>query len=40
MGNFKINLLCFVVRPVALDVPVGGEIVLFMSLPPTLCYFV
>ena len=29
MGNFNPNLVCFVVRPVASDVPVGKEIVLF-----------
>ena len=39
MGNFNLNLVCFVVRPVASDVPVGGEIMLFKCLP-TLRYFV
>ena len=39
MGNFNLNLVCFIVRPVASDVPVGGEIVLFKCLP-TLRYFV
>ena len=39
MGNFNLNLVCFVVRHVASDVPVGGEIVLFKCLP-TLWYFV
>ena len=29
MGNFNLNLVCFVVRPVALDVPVGGECSVF-----------
>ena len=38
MGNFNL-IFCFVVRPVASDVPVGGEIVLFKNLP-TLRYFV
>ena len=38
MGNFNLNLVCFVVRPVASDVPVSGEIALFKCLP-TLCYF-
>ena len=36
MGNFNLNLVIFVVRPVASDVPVGGEIALFECLP----YFV
>ena len=39
MGNFNLNLVCCVVRPVASDVPVRGEIVLFKCLP-TLSYFV
>ena len=39
MGNFSLYLACFVVRPVASNVPVGGEIVLLKCLP-TLCYFV
>ena len=26
MGNFNLNLMCFVVRPVASDVPVGGRL--------------
>ena len=34
--TLKLTLECFVVRPVALDVPVGGEFVLFKCLP----YFV
>ena len=38
MGNFNLNLVCFVVRPVASNVPVGGEIVLLKCLP-TLCTF-
>ena len=33
VGNFNLNLACYVVRPVALDVPVGGEIVSFKCLP-------
>ena len=33
MGNFNLNLVCLVVRPMASDVPVGGEIVLFKCLP-------
>ena len=33
MGNFYLNLVCFDVRPVASDVPVSGEIVLFKCLP-------
>ena len=32
MGNFNLNLVCLVVRPVASNVPVGGEIVLFECL--------
>ena len=35
MGNFILNLVCFVVRPVASDVPVGGAIVLFKC---SLCF--
>ena len=31
MGNFNL-IFCFVVRPVASDVPAGGEIVLFKVL--------
>ena len=31
MGNFKLNLVCFVIRPLASDVPEGGEVVLFKS---------
>ena len=33
MGNFNLNLACFVVRSAASDVPLGGEIAFFKCLP-------
>ena len=40
MGNVNLNFVCFAVQPMASDVPVGKELVLFKCLPYFVLFYI